>query len=327
MISKNKMALFILAGLLFITSGCASQNSQKTEKKVGVTTEQVAAKQFKWIPAKKQKLQQIYGIGYPGNDEALYIASNTGLKLYKQTKWLETTSNQHAYIGFQAMEGGFVASGHPVKGSSLKDPLGLVQSTDQGKTLAKLAFYGKSNFHYTASSFFSNNIYVINEQTNGSYQPGVFYSNDKGKSWNRSKFEQFDAKSLGMMAAHPRNGNEMAMATRTGIYYSENSGDMMKRVTDPIMVTALTFANDELLYSSVENKQIMMKKLNPKTGAPPSVVTIPFLDYDNPVTYVAVDPKNPNKLAFSTYKNDLYESADAGKSWVNLLKNGKIEQE
>lgn len=321
-----KLAAVIFAGVLLLTTGCTSQSNDNNSKTAKGITEQAAANQYKVVPAKQQKLEHIRGIGYPGNDNALYVAAHDGLKLFKQSKWFETTSNLNDYIGFQATDTGFLASGHPEKGSKLKDPLGLVESTDQGKSLKKLAFYGKNNFHYMASSFFSKGIYVINEEPAGKWDPGVYYSLDNGKKWSKSKFDQFDANSLGMIAVHPKDGKTMAMATRTGIYYSENNGDTMKLVSEPFMVTALTFSGDEIVYSSVENKQILLKKTNPKTGVQ-SPMAIPFLDYDNPVTYLAVDAKNSNRLAFSTYKNDVYESTDGGKSWVNLMKNGKIEQE
>ncbi|XJZ26305.1 F510_1955 family glycosylhydrolase [Bacillota bacterium Lsc_1132] len=325
MIYKKRLAISILAGMLVLASGCASQDGKKTEQTKRIT-EQEAAKQYKMVTAKNQKIEHIHGIGYPGNDEALYVATHEGLKLHKQSKWFETTTNHHDYMGFQATASGFQASGHPEKGSALKDPLGLVESLDQGKTLKRLAFYGQSDFHYMASGYSENGIYVINEQQTGKFDPEVYFSNNKGKNWSKSKFDQFAANSLGMMTVHPKDGKTMAMATKTGIYYSENNGDTMKLVTDPVMVTALTFAGDELLYSSVENKQILLKRLNPKTGIQ-SPLSFPFLDYDNPVTYIAVDPKNENRFAFSTYKNDLYESTDGGKSWVNLLKDGKIEQD
>ncbi|MGG5254969.1 F510_1955 family glycosylhydrolase [Neobacillus sp. SM06] len=325
MIYKKRLAISIFAGVLVFTSGCAS-NSEKKAENTKSRIEQTAVKPFQIVPGKSQTLDHIHGIGYPGNDEALYVAAHDGISMYKRSKWYETTTNHHDYMGFQAIATGFQASGHPENGSTLKNPLGLVESLDQGKTVKKLAFYGQSDFHYMASSYSANGIYVINEQQNGKWDPGIYYSNDNGKNWSKTKLEQFAANSFGMMAVHPNDGQIMAMATRTGIYYSENHGDTMKLVSAPVMVTALTFTGDQLLYSSVVDKKILLKRLNPKTGAE-APVGFPFLDYDNPVTYIAVDPKNTNRLAFSTYKNDIYESTDGGKSWVNLVKDGKMEQE
>lgn len=316
-----KMILAILIGIVLAT-GCTnkSEEPKKTEQK----NKAEIKTNFDIVEAKSFTLKNIRGIGYPGNDNALYIAANDGLKMYKDAKWYETTVNKHDYIGFQAVESGFIASGHPQKGTSLEDSLGLVKSDDKGKTLQKLAFYGKTYFHFTAASFSGNGLYVIGEQPNDDLSLGVNYSSDYGATWKKSAFKDFNADSLGMIAVHPKNAETMAMATRSGIYYSTDNGNTMKLITDPFMVTALTFNGDLILFSSVENDKILLKTLNPLSGEQTNI-TFPFLDYDNPITYMAVNPKDQNQIAFTTYKNDLYESTDGGKNWTNLLKDGKKE--
>jgi hypothetical protein len=311
-----KTFLAVLIGVLLVTSGCSNQSQEKKE------TSSKSKVPFHIVDAGAIKLKNIRGIGYPGNDNALYIAGNDGLKLYKDKKWYKTTANQHDYIGFQAVETGFIASGHPQKGSGLKDPLGLIKSVNKGKTIQKLAFYDKANFHFTAASYAGNGLYVIGEEQNGPINLGVNYSTDNGKTWKKSAFKNFSADSMGMMAVHPTNGTTMAMSTRSGIFFSTDNGNTMKPITGQVMVTALTFSGDSILFSSVEDEKILLKTISPATGIQ-SNLTIPFLDYDNPITYLAVNPKNTNQIAFTTYKNDLYESTDGGKMWNNLLKDGK----
>jgi hypothetical protein len=320
-----KIFLAILTGIVVLfASGCSNkdQEQKNSENKSNAITKT----NYEMVEAKSFKVKNIRGIGFPGNDDALYLATNAGLKLYKASTWYETTTNQHDYIGFQAQEAGFLASGHPQKGLDLLDPLGLVQSVDKGETLQKLAFYGKTNFYFMAASFSGSGIYVISEQANDSLSQGVNYSKDNGDTWKKSAFKEFNADSFGMMAVHSKNGDTMAMATRSGIYYSTDNGNTMKLITDPIMVTALAFSGELILFSSVENDKILLKSIDPKSGEQTTVAT-PFLDYDNPITYLAVNQKDTNQIAFTTYKNDLYESIDSGKNWSNLLKNGHKEQE
>lgn len=327
MVIKLRTTLFAIIGIFLLLVGCIAENGGKQLSEAGnKTTKNHNAEVFKIIPAVPQQIGQIRGIGYPGNDTKLYVATNRGLKFYDGFKWLETSADRHNFQSFQAAKNGFFASGHPEKGTGLKNPLGLVESSDKGKSLRKLAFYGESNFHFLAASYAGNSIYVIQEQPVGKVDRGVYYSTDGGKHWQKSRMEHFTADSLGMMAVHPQNGGRMAVATRTGIYYSNDHGNTMKRITGSVMITALTFLDDDLLYSSVENKKILLKTVDPGTGKQSNVV-FPFLDYDNPVTYLTIDSKNTNKIAFTTYKNDLYESTDGGKSWNNLLINGEIGQE
>lgn len=320
---KKKIFLAILTGMLLVAAGCS--NGSKEQNK----TQQVKGKKeekYEILQAKTLKIEQIRGIGYPGNDNALYVATLNGLKLYKDTKWFETTTNRHDYLGFQAIEAGFLASGHPQKGKNLKDPLGLVQSVDKGRTLTKLAFYGQKAFYFMSESFSGSDIYVVTDQPNNDLGLGVNYSKDNGASWNKSAFKDFNADSLGMIAVHPTNGDIMAMSTRTGVFYSKDNGNTMMLITDPFMVTALTFMGDSILFSSVEGEKILLKKIQPISGEQTSL-PIPFLDYENPITYLAVNPKNENQMAFTTYKNDLFESIDGGKTWKNRLKDGKKVQD
>ncbi|MGZ4160769.1 MAG: F510_1955 family glycosylhydrolase [Neobacillus sp.] len=318
--NKKKVILSILLGFLLILSGCTDMSKEQKKTKPDSKTK------FAIIQAKAFKIDQIRGIGYPGNDNALYLATNNGLKMYKEKTWLETTTYHHDYIGFQAIETGFIASGHPQKGTGLKDPLGIVQSADKGKNLKKIAFYGQENFHFMAASYSGDCLYVISEQPRSDLSLGVNYSKDNGKSWQKSALKDFNADSLGMIAVHPKNGDIMAMSTRSGIFYSKDNGNTMKRLTDPIMVTALTFSGDSILFSSVENEKVLLKTINTTSGEQANVA-FPFLDYDNPITYLAVNPKNENQIAFTTYKNDLYETIDGGKNWSLLLGDGKKEQE
>jgi hypothetical protein len=319
---QRKVLLSVLTGLLIIVSGCTNERQNEKPTKTNVVEEG----KFEIVQAKDINIEQIHGIGYPGNDQSLYIATNKGIKMYKESKWLETTTNQHNYSSFQAVENGYITSGRLKKGEEPSDSLGIVQSTNKGQSLEKLAFNKENHFYFMAASYFGNGIYVINQEENDQLKLGVNYSTDDGKSWKASELKNFTADSLGMIAVHPKNEDIIAMSTMSGIHYSEDNGNMMKLITDKYMVTALTFSGDNLLYSSVENEKIYLKKINPKSGER-SPLSIPFLDYQNPITFLAVNPNNDQQLAFTTYNNDLYESTDGGVNWKNLLKDGKTESD
>ncbi|WP_042354978.1 F510_1955 family glycosylhydrolase [Bacillus rubiinfantis] len=321
---KKRLWVSILLLLIISTAGCTNNEDSKNSKNAEKSN--IRDTPYKISEVTSLSVSRILGVGYPGNDHALYLASNRGLKLYRDGKWYKTTTNNHQYMGFQAIKHGFIASGHPQKGTGLKDPLGIIKSSDKGESFEKLAFYGKTNFYFMAAGYSGNGIYVISENQNESLHPGVNYSNDGGESWEKSELTGFDADSFGMLAVNPENDDILAMATRTGIYYSVNNGNTMKRITEPYMVTAITFLGESLLYSSVENNKILLKVMRPGASKQ-QTLQIPFLDYDNPITYLAVNSRNIKQIAFTTYKNDVYESLDGGKKWTILLKDGKKERE
>ncbi|MCM3705244.1 MULTISPECIES: F510_1955 family glycosylhydrolase [Cytobacillus] len=310
--------------LLLLTAGCSleEQQSKKTDDKPSNETSEVT--DYTIIEASAQQIEHIQGIGYPGNDPGLYLASSEGFKFFKDGIWHETTSLNHDYMGFQAVKDGFIVSGHPDKNSVIKNALGIVKSTDKGASFKKLAFSGTSSFPFLAAGYDTNIIYMINQEKNEELAAGVYRSQDAGKTWDPVSLQGLEADTLGMIAAHPSNPEIMAMSTRSGIFYSEDKGETVKLVTEPIMATALTFTKNSLYYASADQEKVQMNKIDLITMED-SQVKIPFLSYDNPITYIASDQKSDGKLAVSTYLKDVYESADSGENWKLLLKNGRIE--
>jgi len=322
MIAKRYFLSLILAFTLILASCSSNEENKKNQPKN--EKEQAQVHDFAITNAASGRIEQIYGIGYPGNDEGLYIAAQEGMKIYINNDWYEGNSEKHEYAGFQAVKDGFYASGHPEKGANLEDPLGLIKSIDKGATFEKLAFYGEGDFHFLSAGYETNMLYLINEKERPTLEAGVYRSEDEGKSWELLKLDGLHADTVGMIAAHPTNEQMMAMATRSGIYLSENKGDNMKLVTEPSMVTALALSENYLFYSAVENNKVFFYEIDLSTlkSVP---IDIPFLNYDNPITYIAVDYKNDKTLSFSTYLFDVYQSIDNGGTWDLLLKNGKIK--
>jgi hypothetical protein len=275
--------------------------------------------------ASPQKIEHVHGIGYPGNDDGLYVASHDGLKIYKDGKWLETAAQNHDYMGFQAIEDGFFASGHPEKGSDLKDPLGLVKSKDKGRTLEKIAFYGESDIHFLSAGYHNSSLYLINEEPNSKMERGVYLSKDQAGSWEPVEMKGLESSTLGMMAVHPEKGGTFAMATKEGVFISDDYGKSMKRMGQYELVTAAAFSKEYLYISPVHQQTIQLFMLEAEKTEKAEKLTIPHLNHDNPITYIAADPRQEGRIAFMTILNDLYETVDGGKTWKRLLVNGRIE--
>ncbi|MGA9225685.1 MAG: hypothetical protein WB217_05005 [Mesobacillus sp.] len=337
-INKKSFMITLVAAMLVFT-GC-SKEKEETKQAPSEENQQDTASEEKQddqsndekqqnagtdfiVKAEPQKIEHMHGIGYPGNDEGLYVASHNGIKIYKDGQWFETTAEKHDYMGFQAVKDGFYSSGHPEEGSSLKNPLGLVKSTDFGKSLEKAAFYGESDFHFLSASYLDQTLYVINEQPNSELDAGVYVSKDNAKSWEQIALKGLDTNTLGMIAVHPDKGETFAMATKEGVFVSNDSGKTVKENGNYEMVTAAAFSKESLYISPVEDKKMKLVKLD--EGIEGVELPIPTLAYDNPITYIAADYEEEGRIAFITILNDLYESTDGGQTWKQILVNGKIK--
>jgi hypothetical protein len=350
---RNKLLAAAFAFMALILTGCADQEEQQETKEQAKNqdtqepreqaenqgnqekkkqaedqqdiTSDISEEEF-IRKASPQKIEHVHGIGYPGNDDGLYVASHNGLKIYKDGEWLETAAQNHDYMGFQATEDGFFASGHPEKGEDLKDPLGLVKSTDKGRTLEKIAFYGESDFHFLSAGYYNSSLYLINEAANSKMERGVYLSRDQADSWEPVEMKGLESSTLGMMAVHPEKGGTFAMATKDGVFISDDFGKNMNRAGQYELVTAAAFSKKYLYISPVHQQTIQLFRLEAEGTGKAEKLTIPHLNHDNPITYISADPRQEGRIAFMTILNDLYESVDGGKTWKRLLVNGRIEQ-
>ena len=334
--NRKKSLMMTLAAAILVFTGCSGENEDTAKPAPAQENAEDAANKDKQnedqqesakadfiVKADPQTIEHIHGMGYPGNDNGLYVATHHGLKIFKEGEWYETSAENHDYMGFQAVKDGFVSSGHPEEGSSLKNPLGLVKSTDYGESLEKLAFYGESDFHFMAASYQDDALYVINEHPNSELETGVYVSKDRGKSWESAALEGLNTNTLGMIAVHPDNGETFAMATKEGIFISDDSGQTIKENGNFEMVTAAAFSRKGLFISPIEQKKLKLTKVN--IGQESVDLPIPTLSVDNPIIYLAVDHQQEDRMAFITIQNDLYESTDGGNTWNQVLSKGKIK--
>ena len=277
-----------------------------------------------FVEVEASKIDHVHGLGYVGEKNELVISTHKGLIKYSDGMWYETSTNRHDYMGFQAVDDGFYSSGHPDSRTGLKDPLGLVKSKGVGDNLKTLAFYGETDFHYLAVGYYSHTIYAINEVPNSKLYVGLFYSKDDGKTWDVSRLNGITSKSFSQMAAHPREPEIIGISTKQGLFYSLNSGNNIELISKPSMVTSLHFEEESLLYSSIEGRNIYLYDLKLKTREE-SIINLPGIDNNNPITEITSNPKNRNEIVLITLKNDIFITNDRGKEWKEIAKKGKME--
>lgn len=266
-------------------------------------------------------LEHIHGLGYTSDGKQILIPAHNGLVSYSEGQWKNINAPKHDYMGFQTVDNGFYSSGHPAPGSGLKNPMGIVKSTDFGKTLSKLGLEGENDFHGMAVGYKSHAIYVINEQPNSKMDSsGLFYSTDDAKTWNKSISVGLNEEPTAI-AVHPTNEKMVVIGTKTGLLASDDFGNHFEKIIPDLYITALYFNEKGDLYVAGANSSSLIK-INVNTKEKKEL-NIPTLDNDDAVSYIAQSPTNEKEIVIATFKKNVYLSSDSGEKWTEIADQGK----
>lgn len=266
-------------------------------------------------------VEHVHGMGYAGDDEGLYFASHTGLKIYRDGKWFETTKNNNDYMGFNAVDQGFYTSGHPGKNSDLPNPLGIQRSFDGGESLETIDFEGETDFHYMAVGYNSHDIFVSNHEKNSELNEGFYMSANDGETWEKVSGSGIKGDKFSL-AIHPADSNFIAAAGTTGVYLSKDGGGDFQLITENAQGTAVFFDKENLYYASYSSTPSLVK-YNLETSEE-TLMNLPELTEDGPI-YIAQNHQDTEEFAIYTAKEHAYLSEDGAESWVQILEDGKIK--
>ncbi|MCY9666388.1 hypothetical protein M5X11_15705 [Paenibacillus alginolyticus] len=268
----------------------------------------------------KVAMEHIHGLGYTSDGKQILIPAHTGLVAYSEGKWSNVDAPKNDYMGFVTVDSGFYSSGHPGQGSKLKNPLGVVKSTDEGKSLTTLDFEGVSDFHAMTVGYKTHSIYVFNEQPNTKMKSaGLYVSKDDAKTWNKSELNGFSGEPLAL-AAHPSDDKVVALGSKEGLFLSNDSGNHIEKLISGLVVTSLTFSNNGELFAATANSPTMLQfNLSNKDK---KEIKLPALDKDDAISYIAQNPTDHNELVLATYKKDVFISKDAGTKWTKIADKG-----
>lgn len=127
-IAARRLALVIAA--LLLTAACGTQESKPQ-------------------PTDDENLMgHIHGIGVDPADDTLYVATHYGLFHLDGNEATRVADRWQDTMAFTVVgDHHFLGSGHPDLREDLPPHLGLIESTDAGKTWQSLALQGKADFH------------------------------------------------------------------------------------------------------------------------------------------------------------------------------------
>jgi hypothetical protein len=298
MFKKRKIGwiLSFLSLFVFILTGCGTGNDTVT-------------------------FDHVHGLGYSADGKQIMIPAHHGFIAYSDGKWTIPEGEKHDYMGLSMTEEGFYSSGHPAKGSDLKDPMGIVESEDHlGTNLEILTLHGEVDFHHMAAGYQSNVIYVMNEAPNSMMKSsGLYYTKDETKSWDKSEMKGVQGEHI-ILAVHPTDPAEIAIGTEKGLFLSKDHGNDFEVVL-PKQITSLAYNTvGELFVGGYDGKPFLVQ-YDEKVDQPQTIL-LPEMEKDA-VQYFGQNPVNEEEIIFTTYNNNVFMSKDFGITWQQIAEEGK----
>lgn len=167
--------------------------------------------------AETESIADVHGIGVNPADKALYIATHSGLFRSAPGEGSATRVDapEQDLMGFSiAGPDRFVASGHPGPDMDAPGNLGLIESTDRGRTWKTLSLSGEADLHLLRAS----------GDTAYAYDGTFRVSTDGGRIWGvrEAPSELID------IAIDPADGNYLLASTGSGVRVSSDRGRMWR---------------------------------------------------------------------------------------------------
>jgi hypothetical protein len=243
----------------------------------------------------------VHGIGINPADRALFIATHTGM--YRAP----AGSQQPARVGDSRQDtmgftivgpNRFLGSGHPdpetMGEQNLPPNLGLIESTDGGRTWTPISLFGEADFHVLRSR--GRRVYGF-DATNGR----LLVSDDRGKTWEERPIPG----ALIDLAVNPERPAHIVAATGRGLITSADDGRSWRALSDHVGLLAWPAAGRLLLVDGAGRVQASQdtgrhwRSIGNVGGQP-----------------AAFAAESPNELYVALHDGTVKRSANGGAAWV-----------
>jgi hypothetical protein len=279
--------LFLVGALAFLlVAGCGGSSASSTET-------------FEGVPFEDPGPIHVHGLGLDTETKTLYIATHTGLWQLPEgeAKATRVADRYQDTMGFTLVRPGlFLGSGHPDLREAKPDVpplLGLIKSSDNGRTWQQISLLGKADFHVLRHA--DSRIYGYDSTNNV-----LMRSDDDGTSWVRSKVPE----PLLDLAIDPTDADHLIASGAVGLYESKDRGQRWHLLETTPGYLAWPTATRIYLFSPEGAVQISdspnekFRQLGTVGGAPHTVLVVSETEM-----YAAIDG------------GAIKRSIDGGRSW------------
>lgn len=264
-------------------------------------------------------ISHIHGLHYNEEERKVIVAAHDGLKEYSNNKWSNIDTMRNDYMGFAATDDGFYSSGHPGQGYDLKNPLGIVRSTDEGKTLDILDLHGEVDFHYMTVGYHTKDIYVFTTESNKKMPTsGFYYSTDQTQSWNSMSLNGV-AGTPTSMAASPHESGVISIGTTEGVFISKDYGETFQSLTFDAQISAITMTQNQILYANFTKGTLYAYN---RTSKKDVLINSPQ-NKNDPILYISSPSKDSSTIVIATEKGSIFLTTNYGETWNEILTEGQ----
>lgn len=239
----------------------------------------------------------IHGLGINPKDGLLYIATHTGLFRLGVNGALERVGTSYQdLMGFTVVgPDRFLASGHPdlqqMRQQNLPPLLGLLESTDGGRTWQTLSLLGQADFHA---------LRVTHGRVYGWNSNGAFMVSHDGRSW-----ETRSTLALADFAVNPVDLDDVVATTQNGVQRSADGGRTWQRLPGAPGLLLLAWARPEALLAIALNGTVYESADAGATWQARGALPRP------PAALIAIG----DTLYAATEDGGVYSSSDGGTTW------------
>jgi photosystem II stability/assembly factor-like uncharacterized protein len=249
---------------------------------------------------------KVLGAAYSSDGNQLRISTAKGVAVYEKGSWKTKVVSVPGAVQLVPVEGGFFA---------LKAHKNAVLRTDNGRTTASVHLPAQPGAGLFTAAYATRHLYFLNGEH-------LYSSANLGKSWNRTTLRGVQGEPQ-MLAASPNKSGTLAVATRSGLYVTEDQGRHFKPFLNGKSVTAVSFgpSGKTTLFAGLYGNQSMLYSILPQYNKEIN------LDLDtvkgDPLVQIARNPRHPQTTTVITAKGDAYLTENGGQNWTIIAKDGR----
>ena len=181
------------------------------------------------------QMEHVHSVAADGGN--FYLASHHGIYKGSDEGW-NLVGEEFDAMGLTIDKGVFYASGHPGPGQDFPNPLGILESRDNGNTWTPKTFTGEVDFHLLEVSGDA----IVGIAANYGVVVG---SQDGAATWSN-----IATPSLTSLSLNPNNGVQFLLTSEGLLYLTEDSGLSLKEITAPSGVTKVDWSDNGIILAT-----------------------------------------------------------------------------